>query len=314
MTDPLASITGIPASEPVDLAAIAAEVNEPEPEAAPAPVAAPVVAPAPAAAPTPQPTKRSRRAAGTPTPDTNVAGLGCTPEQLRALNVETPDDEISHRPADFRDPSGKQLAYVDARYVMDVLDETVGAWNWASSFESLPDGAVRCTITVFVNNGTPIPFAVSKTDVGKASNIEPEKGAHSDAFKRAAVHFGIARDLYDERISEGVAAAVAAALPMTPTAMVPPTYAATAAAGMAAPTLAAQTAPVNTAAPQPMFDPMTGQPLAAAPVAAAPGGVWVCPIHGTSRIQPAGISKKGVPYAAFWTCTERGCNQTGGNA
>ena len=34
-------------------------------------------------------------------------------------------------------------------------------------------------------------------DCGTESNVEKQKGEASDAFKRAAVHFGIGRDLYN---------------------------------------------------------------------------------------------------------------------
>jgi hypothetical protein len=38
---------------------------------------------------------------------------------------------------------------------------------------------------------------VSKMDCGTESNVEKQKGEASDAFKRAAVQFGIGRDLYN---------------------------------------------------------------------------------------------------------------------
>ncbi|MCA1572759.1 MAG: hypothetical protein LC798_21195 [Chloroflexi bacterium] len=45
-----------------------------------------------------------------------------------------------------------------------------------------------CRVTV---NG------VTRSDVGMPSSQEPIKGAYSDALKRAAVHFGIGRELYE---------------------------------------------------------------------------------------------------------------------
>lgn len=220
--------------------------------------------------------------------------LGATLEQLKGLNCETPEDEIGYRPANFKDPQGKQLAYVDARYVMDVLDDKVGPHNWSNRYLRNEDGSVECTITIRMADGD----YIAKTDVGVPSTIEPVKGAYSDAFKRAAVHFGIARDLYDERIADNPTAApvaavapAAAAAAANPAAMVP-------AAAPAQQTIAEATA--------------AG---AEAPAAEATVANWVCPIHGTGRIQPAGVSKRtGKAYAAFWVCTERGCDQTGGNA
>lgn len=84
---------------------------------------------------------------------------------------------------------GTLLGYIDARLAMeklDLLDE-----QWSSRMEPVQlngDAGVRCTLTV---NG------VSREDVGTASTTEPLKGAFSDALKRAAVHFGIGRELYD---------------------------------------------------------------------------------------------------------------------
>ena len=212
------------------------------------------------------------------------ARLGATLEQVAALNCETPEDEIGYRAANFSDPNGKQLAYIDARYVMDVLDREVGPVNWSSSYVTNSDGSVECTISVNLKGYG----SISKTDVGVPSKIEPAKGAYSDAFKRAAVHFGIARDLYDERMSE------------TPAPAPQPVA--------AAPAVAQQTIAQATAGGE--------APTGEAP---APQGEtvqsWVCPIHGNGRIQPAGVSKRtGKPYSAFWVCDEPGCRQTGGNA
>ena len=37
--------------------------------------------------------------------------------------------------------------------------------------------------------------------------------------------------------------------------------------------------------------------------------MWQCPVHGTSKVVPAGISKSGKPYSAFMVCAERGCEE-----
>ena len=44
--------------------------------------------------------------------------------------------------------------------------------------------------------------------------------------------------------------------------------------------------------------------------AAPDGPEWVCPVHGTARIVPAGTSKAGRPYPAFRACPEYGCDHT----
>jgi len=102
-----------------------------------------------------------------------------------ALAAQTPKSEAKTR----KGPGGTMLTYVDARFVMDRLDSVVGPARWSDSYTVNPDGSVQATITI---------DGVSKSDVGVPSKIEPAKGAYSDAFKRAAVKWGIGRDLYDE--------------------------------------------------------------------------------------------------------------------
>ena len=56
--------------------------------------------------------------------------------------------------------------------------------------------------------------------------------------------------------------------------------------------------------------PGTASTTASVPAAAAStaAGHWFCPVHGRSRIVPAGVSQRtGQPYAAFWACPERDC-------
>lgn len=111
-----------------------------------------------------------------------------TPE-LEALRAATPQGEIKQR----QGPGGRQLDYIDARFVMDRLDEAVGPENWRDVYEEAGNGSVRCGLSVRVGNEW-----ITKWDVGDQSDIEPTKGAHSDAFKRAAVKWGIGRDLYGD--------------------------------------------------------------------------------------------------------------------
>jgi len=50
----------------------------------------------------------------------------------------------------------------------------------------------------------------------------------------------------------------------------------------------------------------TGQPTPPA----EPAGPWRCPVHGSGKLVPAGISKKsGKPYGAFLACTDRDCTE-----
>lgn len=81
------------------------------------------------------------------------------------------------------------LAYIDARDVMYRLDEVFGM-DWQCKY-SHAEGKTICEIGVKVD-GEWIWRAGGAGD----TDIEAEKGAISDAFKRAAVLFGIGRYLY----------------------------------------------------------------------------------------------------------------------
>ena len=82
------------------------------------------------------------------------------------------------------------IAYVDARDVMEQLDQVVGAENWTDNYKEIK-GIIYCSIGIKVDGEW-----VYKTDCGTESKTEKEKGESSDAFKRAAVKWGINRDAY----------------------------------------------------------------------------------------------------------------------
>lgn len=80
------------------------------------------------------------------------------------------------------------VPYVDARTVLDRLDEVLGPSGWSDGYEVLAtkegEYAVRCRLSV---------LDIAKEDVGEGDSL---KAAFSDALKRAAVKFGIGRYLY----------------------------------------------------------------------------------------------------------------------
>lgn len=98
-------------------------------------------------------------------------------------------------------------AYTDVRFVIDLLN-AVCAQHWHADYEELPAPLrgnprepkdspmlyVRCALSV---------FDVCRSDVGEGrdgtSNGAGPKAAHSDALKRAAVHFGVNQALYAMR-------------------------------------------------------------------------------------------------------------------
>ncbi len=83
------------------------------------------------------------------------------------------------------------VAYIDARQVMDLLDEVVGAGNWTRGHAEIKGNIYGC-VSIKVGDTW-----VQKWDVGTESATEGEKGESSDSFKRAAVNWGIGRFLYD---------------------------------------------------------------------------------------------------------------------
>jgi len=85
------------------------------------------------------------------------------------------------------------VAYVDARDIMDRLDEVVGPDNWSFDWEPITTANGQ----VLTAKGTLTVCGISRSDIGEAGDIEKSKAAVSDALKRAAVHFGCARYLYD---------------------------------------------------------------------------------------------------------------------
>lgn len=88
--------------------------------------------------------------------------------------------------------SAMALAYIDARDVMDRLDSVCGPANWQDSYAETPKGRLICTLSIRVGDEW-----IAKSDGAGDTDVEGDKGAISDALKRAAVKWGIGRYLYD---------------------------------------------------------------------------------------------------------------------
>ena len=105
------------------------------------------------------------------------------------LAAPIPDNEVKTRPG--RGRSGT-LSYITSRVVMNRLDRVVGPNNWRDEYAETSRGVV-CTLYIRIDGEW-----VGKSDIGVDSNVEEDKGAYSDAMKRAAVKWGIGRELYQE--------------------------------------------------------------------------------------------------------------------
>lgn len=109
------------------------------------------------------------------------------------LKAPFPEKRVSWRIGQ-KTKDGKRamlLAYIDARDVMQRLDDVLGVDGWQSSITETPSGRVLCTLRCRINGDW-----IAKTDGAGSTDVEGDKGAISDALKRAAVQFGIGRYLY----------------------------------------------------------------------------------------------------------------------
>ena len=90
---------------------------------------------------------------------------------------------------------GIALAYVDARDVQDRLDAVCTPGGWKCEHKEVA-GRLVCTLSLRILREDGSYEWVGKEDGAGDTAIEGEKGGLSDALKRAAVQFGIARYLY----------------------------------------------------------------------------------------------------------------------
>ena len=100
------------------------------------------------------------------------------------------EDEIDVRIATINQKGASLLLYKDARCDMNILDETVGSFNWKRSHTR---ENANCVVSLWDENKKEW---VSKEDTGTESFTEKEKGLASDSFKRACFNWGIGRELY----------------------------------------------------------------------------------------------------------------------
>jgi hypothetical protein len=114
---------------------------------------------------------------------------------LAALAAPFPAEDVKHKPQAIKGERALAVAYVDARAVMDRLDDVLGVGGWQDDYDCLEGGAVICRLRVRLAGEW-----VMKVDVGGESEQPDEhdrrKAAFSDALKRAAVKFGVGRYLY----------------------------------------------------------------------------------------------------------------------
>ena len=105
-------------------------------------------------------------------------------------------DEIECRIGSINSRGFTMLLYKDARCDMNILDETVGEFNWQRDHKEIK-GTVYCGVAIYNKEVyTEDGRWVWKWDAGSESYTEKEKGEASDSFKRACFNWGIGRELY----------------------------------------------------------------------------------------------------------------------
>lgn len=93
--------------------------------------------------------------------------------------------------SDPNKPRGMALAYLDSRDVQDRLNAVMGL-NWQVRHPWSCGTKLACEIGLKIDGEW-----IWRGDGAGDSDVEAEKGAFSDSFKRAAVRWGIGRYLYD---------------------------------------------------------------------------------------------------------------------
>lgn len=123
---------------------------------------------------------------------------------LTKLKEPFPADKIHWRVgATTRDKDkGIALAYIDARDVMQRLDEVCGPENWQCEypFPGCCRIGIRVPSHIIVSSDDELHVAsdwIWKSNGAGETDYEGTKGQYSDAFKRAAVLWGVGQYLYD---------------------------------------------------------------------------------------------------------------------
>lgn len=113
--------------------------------------------------------------------------------KLADLAAPFPEDMVHWRAQTVTKDGTKAmaLAYLDARDVQDRLDAVCGPENWQCRYTETASGRVISEIGIRIGEEW-----VWKADGAGSTDIEGDKGGISDAFKRAAVPWGVGRYLY----------------------------------------------------------------------------------------------------------------------
>jgi hypothetical protein len=145
------------------------------------------------------------------------------PDVFAALAAPFASNEVK-----VRQQAGRQLHYVTARTVMNRLDSILGPENWSDEYRPF-EHSVLCILTIRLPDGTLLTKQDAGGYAGMSDHGDDDKSGYSDAFKRAAVKFGVGRYLYRDGVPDynadepGVIPAPAAREPRSPAVKPPET-------------------------------------------------------------------------------------------
>jgi hypothetical protein len=98
-----------------------------------------------------------------------------------------------------RAQGNRQIHYITARTAMNRLDSVVGPENWWDEYTP-GENSVLCRLTVRMPDGSTLTKADAGGYAGMPDQGDDDKSGFSDAFKRAAVKFGVGRYLYRDGV------------------------------------------------------------------------------------------------------------------
>src|SRR4051794_34998579 len=121
------------------------------------------------------------------------------PDLFAALAAPFDGHEVKIRAAS----GGRQLHYITARTAMNRLDNVLGPEHWWDEYVPL-ETSVICKLTLRLPDGTTVTKCDAGGYAGMADQGDDDKSGFSDAFKRAAAKFGVARYLYRDGVPQFV--------------------------------------------------------------------------------------------------------------
>src|SRR3954471_9371950 len=132
------------------------------------------------------------------------------PDLFAALAAPFESHEVK-----VRSQTGRQLHYITARTAMNRLDNGLGPENWWDEYVP-SENSVLCRLTIRLPDGSTLTKSDAGGYAGMSDSGDDDKSGYSDAFKRTAVKFGVARYLYRDGVPKFVQERIGTPEPAAP--------------------------------------------------------------------------------------------------